>query len=80
MTAAVLGSAALPDLAKASAANPQSVNLPYNPATSDAMPTRNLGKTGYKVGIFSLGDKLRWRRRTTKRPRFPSSKRLSISA
>jgi len=24
-------------------------------ATADAMPTRNLGKTGYKVGIFSLG-------------------------
>src|ERR1700721_4315679 len=36
-------------------ANPQSVTLPYSPASSDAMPTRNLGKTGYKVGIFSLG-------------------------
>ena len=56
MTAAVLGSATLPDVAKAqSTASPQSTNLPYNPATSDAMPTRNLGKTGYKVGIFSLG-------------------------
>jgi predicted aldo/keto reductase-like oxidoreductase len=29
--------------------------LPSNPATPDAMPTRNLGKTGYRVGIFSLG-------------------------
>ena len=29
--------------------------LPSNPATPAAMPTRNLGKTGYKVGIFSLG-------------------------
>ena len=29
--------------------------LPSNPRTINAMPTRNLGKTGYKVGIFSLG-------------------------
>lgn len=29
--------------------------LPANPATRDAMPTRNLGKTGYRVGLFSLG-------------------------
>src|SRR3984885_14312691 len=29
--------------------------LPNNPRTQDAMPTRNLGKTGYKVGVFSLG-------------------------
>ncbi|MGB7548171.1 MAG: aldo/keto reductase [Terracidiphilus sp.] len=29
--------------------------LPSNPRTIAAMPTRNLGKTGYKVGIFSLG-------------------------
>ncbi|HUX46339.1 MAG TPA: aldo/keto reductase [Terracidiphilus sp.] len=29
--------------------------LPFNPRTVEAMPTRNLGKTGYKVGIFSLG-------------------------
>jgi uncharacterized protein len=29
--------------------------LPANPKTLAAMPTRNLGKTGYKVGIFSLG-------------------------
>jgi aryl-alcohol dehydrogenase-like predicted oxidoreductase len=29
--------------------------LPANAKTSAAMPTRNLGKTGYKVAIFSLG-------------------------
>jgi uncharacterized protein len=29
--------------------------MPSNPVTLKAMPTRNLGKTGYKVGIFSLG-------------------------
>jgi len=29
--------------------------LPANANTRTAMPTRNLGKTGYKVGIFSLG-------------------------
>jgi hypothetical protein len=45
----VLGSTTLPEVARGKS----------NPAplfsTSDAMPTRNLGKTGYKVGIFSLG-------------------------
>jgi len=30
-------------------------SLPFNPVTPNAMPTRNLGKTGYRVGIFSLG-------------------------
>jgi len=29
--------------------------LPVNPRTQKEMPMRNLGKTGYKVGIFSLG-------------------------
>jgi hypothetical protein len=29
--------------------------LPTNPVTAGAMPTRNLGRTGYRVGIFSLG-------------------------
>lgn len=28
---------------------------PFNPRTFGAMPTRNLGRTGYRVGIFSLG-------------------------
>ena len=39
-------------LAKTASALPP---LPANPATPDAMPTRNLGRTGYRVGIFSLG-------------------------
>ena len=38
-------------LGNAASAAPQ----PFNPATPDAMPTRNLGRTGYRVGIFSLG-------------------------
>ncbi|MFH1176121.1 MAG: aldo/keto reductase [Acidobacteriota bacterium] len=29
--------------------------LPSNPVTPAAMPTRNLGRTGFRVGIFSLG-------------------------
>jgi aryl-alcohol dehydrogenase-like predicted oxidoreductase len=29
--------------------------FPDNPRTAAAMPTRNLGKTGFRVGIFSLG-------------------------
>jgi len=29
--------------------------LPTNARTLSSMPTRNLGRTGYKVGIFSLG-------------------------
>src|SRR5271168_1639618 len=54
MTAAALGSAALPEVVSGQPAQP-SHPLPANAATSDSMPTRNLGKTGYKVGIFSLG-------------------------
>ncbi|MGA3268525.1 MAG: aldo/keto reductase [Verrucomicrobiota bacterium] len=49
---AMLAQAALPPTANA-APTPQP--LPVNPATPNAMPTRNLGKTGYRVGIFSLG-------------------------
>jgi hypothetical protein len=30
-------------------------NHPFNPVTYNAMPTRSLGKTGYKVGLLSLG-------------------------
>src|SRR5277367_2147446 len=54
MTAAALGSAALPEVVTGQS-GPASRPLPSNSATSDAMPTRNLGSTGYKVGIFSLG-------------------------
>jgi len=50
LTAALLGSTAL------KADTPRTMPpLPVNPVTPSAMPTRNLGKTGYKVGIFSLG-------------------------
>ena len=29
--------------------------MPFNQRTASAMPMRNLGRTGYRVGIFSLG-------------------------
>jgi len=48
-TAALLAQAALP------APGPAAPSLPSNPNTPNAMPTRNLGKTGYRVGVFSLG-------------------------
>ncbi|MGA2572376.1 MAG: aldo/keto reductase [Terracidiphilus sp.] len=48
LTAALLAQPAL-------AAEKSLPALPSNPRTPAAMPTRNLGKTGYKVGIFSLG-------------------------
>ncbi len=47
VTAALLAPSALADARKTLP------SLPANPVTT--MPTRNLGKTGYKVGIFSLG-------------------------
>jgi hypothetical protein len=50
LTAALLAPSAL------KADTPKTLpGLPSNPVTPTAMPTRNLGKTGYKVGIFSLG-------------------------
>src|SRR5277367_1536354 len=58
LTAAVLGSTSLADVATAesNASKPLPSNPPSpNSAASNSMPTRNLGKTGYKVGIFSLG-------------------------
>jgi aryl-alcohol dehydrogenase-like predicted oxidoreductase len=51
VTAAVLAGSALPASAEKATLPP----LPSNPKTQAAMPTRNLGKTGYKVGVFSLG-------------------------
>src|ERR1700734_2519207 len=51
ITAAALASTTLPGRA----ATTDLPALPTNPRTLTAMPTRNLGKTGYKVGIFSLG-------------------------
>ncbi len=52
LAAGLLAQAGMP--AHASAAKELGA-LPDNPRTQGAMPTRNLGKTGYKVGIFSLG-------------------------
>jgi aryl-alcohol dehydrogenase-like predicted oxidoreductase len=49
VTAALLAPGARAETAKALP------GLPSNPVTPASMPTRNLGKTGYKVGIFSLG-------------------------
>jgi aryl-alcohol dehydrogenase-like predicted oxidoreductase len=51
VTAALLA----PTAALAATPNKEQPGLPSNPRTPAAMPTRNLGKTGYKVGIFSLG-------------------------
>lgn len=54
-SAAVLGSAAAPALMAAQSASTKAEAIPANAAATSLMPTRNLGKTGYKVGIFSLG-------------------------
>jgi uncharacterized protein len=51
VAAGLLTQAAMP----ASASKTPLPALPANPKTMASMPTRNLGKTGYKVGIFSLG-------------------------
>ena len=51
VAAGLLAQAGMP----AHAASRELGALPDNPRTLTAMPTRNLGKTGYKVGIFSLG-------------------------
>jgi aryl-alcohol dehydrogenase-like predicted oxidoreductase len=52
LAAGLLTQAAMP---AGAAAGHGLAELPVNPKTQSAMPTRNLGKTGYKVGIFSLG-------------------------
>jgi len=57
--AGVAGAVAMtlaPQLEAESQVNPPAQpSPPYNPRTHLAMPMRNLGKTGYRVGIFSLG-------------------------
>ena len=53
--AAAVGGAAASLEAKALAGSTDSRPLPSNPRTPAAMPTRNLGRTSYSVGIFSLG-------------------------
>ncbi len=52
-TAAISTAPAAP--AAAPAATGKGRPLPHNPRTAAAMPMRNLGKTGYRTGIFSLG-------------------------
>jgi aryl-alcohol dehydrogenase-like predicted oxidoreductase len=52
---AAAGAAVAGREAKALAGTTVSPPLPENPRTPAAMPTRNLGATGYSVGIFSLG-------------------------
>ena len=51
--AVVLGSAAISAVAQNDSSRPATAAMPEQ--QSSVMPTRNLGKTGYKVGIFSLG-------------------------
>ena len=53
VTAGALAGSLLPETAAASPAAP--FNAPFNPATAAAMPTRNLGRTGHRPGVFSLG-------------------------
>lgn len=48
-TAGFLARGAMPETARALPP------LPENPASPQAMPLRNLGKTGYRVAVFSLG-------------------------
>lgn len=53
--AGAVGLAVGAQAARSEAAGPAAGAGPYNPRTFAAMPTRNLGRTGYRVGIFSLG-------------------------
>ena len=50
MTAAMISSSVLP--AESRRSLPE---MPSNPHTQAAMPTRNLGRTGFRTGLFSLG-------------------------
>lgn len=51
----VLGAAVVTGTASADTPARAFPPLPENPLTEKAMPTRNLGRTGYRVGVFSLG-------------------------
>jgi hypothetical protein len=58
-----LAAAASVTVGKSLASEKEMINIPFkknnehpfNPVTYSAMPTHSLGKTGYKVGILSLG-------------------------
>jgi aryl-alcohol dehydrogenase-like predicted oxidoreductase len=52
---AATSSAQEPAAAANAAAKGNTRPLPFNPRTAAAMPMRNLGRTGFRVGIFSLG-------------------------
>ena len=52
---AVAAGLLMPSAGAAAATEAKAYTLPFNSKTHAAMPTRNLGRTGYKVGIFSLG-------------------------
>jgi uncharacterized protein len=56
-TAAVMtvGSSFAPEQKEKTVPSRKNDNSPFNPVTFNAMPTRSFGKTGYKVGILSLG-------------------------
>src|SRR6266702_2611119 len=51
--AASLASTALPPGVQAESSDPTSISSAQ--AVQEMMPTRNLGKTGFRVGIFGLG-------------------------
>jgi predicted aldo/keto reductase-like oxidoreductase len=52
---AVAASVAAASVAESIVAPAAAYAMPINPLTAHAMPTRNLGRTGYRPGIFSLG-------------------------
>ena len=54
LVATRLGASEYLDLTPA-APNSKAGVTPFNPRTATAMPTRNLGRTGHLVGLFSLG-------------------------
>lgn len=55
MGLAVASKASASDAAPAGQPNAPASDQPFNPRTFAAMPTNAFGKTGYKVGILSLG-------------------------
>jgi aryl-alcohol dehydrogenase-like predicted oxidoreductase len=50
-----IGKSIMPDESYKPIQAKQKSEHPFNPVTYNSMPTRSLGKTGYKVGVLSLG-------------------------
>lgn len=50
-----VGSSLASEIAKSNIPSKKNDDNPFNERTYSAMPTRSFGKTGYKVGILSLG-------------------------